>query len=45
MAIGKFNNRLHTVIFQRLGAEAIAVISMRRASKKERALYERDKDA
>ena len=40
MAINVFERRLHTVIFKRLGTEAISVVSMRRASKKERALYE-----
>lgn len=35
-AIGDFHGRLVTVIFRRLGSEAISVISMRRSSRKER---------
>jgi uncharacterized DUF497 family protein len=41
MAINRFERHLHTVIFKRLGREAISVISMRQASKKERTLYEK----
>jgi uncharacterized protein len=40
MAINMFEGHLHTVVFKRLGREAISVISMRRASKKERMHYE-----
>ena len=35
-AVGKFGNRTITVIFTRLGSEALSVVSMRPASKKER---------
>jgi uncharacterized DUF497 family protein len=35
-AIGRFQGTVVTVIFQPLGIEGIAVISMRRASRKER---------
>ena len=38
MAIGPFQDTLITVIFKFLGTEAISVISMRRASRKERML-------
>jgi uncharacterized DUF497 family protein len=38
MAIGKFRDDLITVIFTLLGTEAVSVISMRRASRKERRL-------
>lgn len=38
MAIGLFQDTLITVIFKPLGTEAISVISMRRASRKERML-------
>ena len=36
MAIGYFEGHPTTVIFEPLGSEAISVISMRRASRKER---------
>lgn len=36
MAIGYFEGRPTSVIFKMLGSEAISVISMRRASRKER---------
>jgi uncharacterized protein len=36
MAINMFEGHVHTVISKRLGREAISVISMLRASKKER---------
>ena len=39
-AIGEFRGKLVTVIFKPLGSEAISVISMRRASRKERSVYE-----
>lgn len=38
MAIGQFEGMVITVIFRFLGAEAISIISMRRASRKERTL-------
>jgi len=38
MAIGRFNGKATVVVFRPLGTEAISVISMRRASKKERDL-------
>ncbi len=37
-AIGRVGGRTVTVIFKPLGSEAISVISMRRANKKERSL-------
>ncbi|SFI56680.1 hypothetical protein SAMN04515648_0534 [Phyllobacterium sp. CL33Tsu] len=37
-AVGLFRGQILTVIFKPLGAEAVSVISMRRASKKERNL-------
>jgi uncharacterized protein len=36
MAINRFAGRVLTVVFKRLGTEAISVISMRPASRKER---------
>jgi uncharacterized protein len=39
MALGEFRGQLHCVVFKMLGTEAISVISMRRASRKERRLY------
>ena len=39
-AIGPVAGRLVTVVFAPLGSEAISVISMRRASRKERKAYE-----
>lgn len=39
-AIGRFENGMIAVIFVRLGTEAVSVISMRRASRLERRLYE-----
>ena len=41
MAINMFRGHLHTVIFTRLGREAISVVSLRRASKKERTRHEK----
>ena len=38
MAIGPFGDGVISVVFSVLGAEALSVISMRAASKKERAL-------
>jgi uncharacterized protein len=35
MAIGLFEGRMTAVVFARLGTEAISIISMRRASRKE----------
>jgi uncharacterized DUF497 family protein len=40
-AIGRLDGRLIHVVFAPLGTEAISVISMRRASRKERALHDR----
>lgn len=37
-AIGEFDGEVMTVIFRPLGSEAISVISMRRASRKERSI-------
>jgi uncharacterized DUF497 family protein len=42
-AIGFLNSRLVSVIFKPLGREAIAIISMRPASKTERKLYDEAK--
>ncbi|ESW85551.1 hypothetical protein X770_22810 [Mesorhizobium sp. LSJC269B00] len=39
-AIGEFGEIILAVIFKPLGSEAISVISMRRASRKERSVYE-----
>jgi uncharacterized protein len=39
-AIGRIGNELVTVVFSRLGAEAISVISLRPASRAERKLHE-----
>lgn len=39
-AIGEFAESIVAVIFKPLGSEAISVISMRRASRKERSVYE-----
>jgi len=39
-AIGMFEGRLLTVIFKPLGREALSVVSMRRASRKERIVYD-----
>jgi uncharacterized DUF497 family protein len=36
MAIGEFRGSVMTVVFRPLGSEAVSVISMRRASRKER---------
>lgn len=38
MAIGEFRGTILAVVFKPLGTEAISVISMRRASRKERRL-------
>ena len=38
-AIGPLGDDLVTIVFSMLGAEAIAIISMRRASRKERRRY------
>jgi len=38
-AIGEFGEIILAVIFKPLGSEAISVISMRRASRKERSVY------
>jgi uncharacterized DUF497 family protein len=40
MAIGEFRGKVHCVIFRPLGSEAVSVISMRRASRKERKFHE-----
>lgn len=40
-AIGRFEGRLSVLIFKPLGEEAISLISLRPASKKEREAYER----
>ncbi|TPK99511.1 MULTISPECIES: BrnT family toxin [unclassified Mesorhizobium] len=39
-AIGEFGEIILAVIFKPLGSEAISVISMRHASRKERSVYE-----
>lgn len=39
-AVGQFGDSLLTVIFRPLGTEALSVISMRRASKRERKAYD-----
>jgi uncharacterized DUF497 family protein len=39
-AIGQFQGMIVAVIFQPLGTEAVSVISMRRASRKERKIHE-----
>lgn len=39
-AVGPFGDSLLTVIFKPLGTEALSVISMRRASKRERKAYD-----
>lgn len=39
-AIGEFKETVLAVVFKPLGSEAISVISMRRASRKERSVYE-----
>ncbi len=38
MAVGSFDGRMIAVVFQTLGAEAISIVSMRPAGKKERGL-------
>lgn len=38
MAIGRFSDTVIAVVARRLGSEAISVISMRRASRKERSV-------
>jgi uncharacterized DUF497 family protein len=38
-AIGEARGRIVTVIFRPLGSEAVSVISMRRANRKERSAY------
>ena len=40
MAVGWLSERIVTVIFRPLGTEAISVVSMRRASRKERRHFE-----
>jgi len=42
MAIGIFEERTVAVVFKRLGAEAIRPISMRRAGRTARRLYDQD---
>jgi uncharacterized DUF497 family protein len=39
-AIGRLRNDLVTLVFSPLGSEAVSVISLRRASRSERRLYE-----
>jgi uncharacterized DUF497 family protein len=39
-AIGRLRNDLVTIVFSPLGTEAVSVISLRRASRSERKLYE-----
>jgi uncharacterized protein len=41
-AIGKFGDTIITVIFKPLGSEALSVISMRRADRKERKDHAKD---
>lgn len=38
MAVGRFHGRILAVVFKRLGSEAISVVSMRVANRKERSL-------
>jgi uncharacterized DUF497 family protein len=40
MAVGWLGDRVVTVIFRPLGTEAVSVVSMRRASRKERRQFE-----
>ena len=40
-AVGAFEGRLSVLVFRPLGDEAISLISLRIASKKERAVYDR----
>jgi uncharacterized DUF497 family protein len=40
MAIGVLRNGIVAVVFARLGSQGISIISMRRASRKERAVHE-----
>lgn len=40
MAIGELDGTIVTLIFSRLGEEALSVISLRRASRKERKFYD-----
>ncbi|HUH50444.1 MAG TPA: BrnT family toxin [Mycoplana sp.] len=40
MAIGVLRNGIIAVVFARLGSQGISIISMRRASRKERAVHE-----
>jgi uncharacterized DUF497 family protein len=39
-AIGEFDGRVISVVFKPLGIQGLSVISMRRASRKERAIYD-----
>jgi uncharacterized DUF497 family protein len=39
MAIGEFDGQIISVVFKPLGSEALSVISMRIASRKERKAY------
>ena len=39
-AIGPFSDDIIAVIFSTLGSEAVSIISMRRASRKERRVYD-----
>lgn len=39
-AIGEFEGKIISVIFKPLGTEGLSVISMRRASRKERAVHD-----
>ena len=41
-AIGRLGDHLVTVVFSPLGTEAISVVSMRAASRKERKLYDKE---
>ena len=41
-ATGLFESTMITVVFSRLGREAISLISMRHSSRKERRLYEKE---
>jgi uncharacterized protein len=41
MAIGKLDGKLTAVVFAPLGKEAVSIVSVRRASIKERKMYEK----
>jgi uncharacterized DUF497 family protein len=39
-AVGRLHEKFVSIIFKRVGSEALAIISLRPASRKERGLYE-----